>query len=90
MDWITYLDEEVNGFHREDYYLAQVAMVTAQANSKHPEKIELEHYLLGFESKVVEVQEDVSEISAEEHERKIKESSAASKALWFGRLGVPV
>lgn len=49
LKWRVYLDEhELNGFHREDYFLAQIAMYIAMANSKHPEKLSLKQFLMKF------------------------------------------
>lgn len=43
----VYLDDhELNGFHREDYFLAQIAYIFACANSKTPGK--LQDYLIKF------------------------------------------
>lgn len=41
-------EEEVNGFHRNDFFLAQIAMVIAQVNSKDPKDINLAQFLLKF------------------------------------------
>lgn len=40
--------EEVNGFHREDFFWAMIAFKVAQSNSEHPERIKFESFLLKF------------------------------------------
>ena len=56
--WKIYLTEEPNHFHREDFYLAQIARNIDRMFSKHPQKFKTKHYLLKFvpsrESKPIE------------------------------------
>ena len=42
---------EKNMFHREDYYLAQIAMEVRRSFVKHPERLKLEPFMIQFESK---------------------------------------
>jgi len=48
LDWMQYLDDDINAFHREDYFLAQIAKVFVQANVKNPKNIKLDDYLVKF------------------------------------------
>ena len=45
---MVYLDEEVNGFHREDYYYAQIAAEVRRGIVKHPESVKVSQFLLKF------------------------------------------
>jgi len=45
---MEYLDIEVNSFHREDYYLAQIAAEIRRGNVKDPEKVSVEGMKLKF------------------------------------------
>lgn len=52
IEWCEYLDlEETHGFHRTDYYLAQVAAEIRRMNSKNPRKVKLLDFLLKFKRK---------------------------------------
>ncbi len=44
------LDRELNGFHREDYFLANIARTLAQVNSDGKKEITLEPFLLKFQT----------------------------------------
>ena len=49
LDWMEYLKQDVNAFHREDYFLADIARHIRLASAKDPKKIpRLEHFLLKF------------------------------------------
>ena len=50
-DWMQYLNDDTNAFHREDYFLANIAKLIVQSNSKNPESVKLDPFLLKFESK---------------------------------------
>ena len=45
---MKYLEDEPNHFHREDYYLAQIAVEIARSHAKNPKRIKLEDGLLKF------------------------------------------
>jgi hypothetical protein len=46
--WMHYLEQEINDFHREDYYLAQIAAEVRRAFSKDPKSVKLKDLLLEF------------------------------------------
>jgi len=52
LQWIQYLDDQINAFHREDYFLANIAKVLVQANVKDPKKVKLEDYLVKFKKAI--------------------------------------
>jgi len=79
MDWIAYLDEEeLNGFRREEYYLAAIAAEVRRSYVKDPEKVEVKSFLIKFkrgkETKKVE----------KTKEERIK----ASKTFWMALMGM--
>lgn len=86
VDWLTYLDMETNSFHREDYYLAQIATEVVRSRIENPRKVCIEDMLLKFESKK-EGKLNL-EFSEMEEEALIEERTKRSKAYWFGVLGV--
>jgi len=47
--WMEYLEQEANAFHREDYYMAQIAAEVFRGNAKNPKKVRLRQFLLKFE-----------------------------------------
>lgn len=51
LDWMQYLNLQINAFHREDYFLANIAKLIVQSNSKNPENVKLDPFLLKFENK---------------------------------------
>jgi hypothetical protein len=79
--WQVYLDEvEMNGFHREDYYLAQIAQCIIQANSKNPNSIKLKQFLLQFSK------EDKGKSKPTKSE--VRNRMIQSRAAWGALLGV--
>lgn len=48
---MAYLDMEKNFFHREDYYMAQIAQEVRRSFVRNPERIRLEPFLIKFERK---------------------------------------
>lgn len=48
--WMEYLEQEVNDFHREDYYLAQIAAEIRKTFSKNPAAVRTEKMLLKFKT----------------------------------------
>ncbi len=73
--WKVYLEEELNGFHREDYYLAQIAQEIRMVLAKKPSQIKLKSFLLKF----VREQEQ-RQLSREEYTKR-------SKSFWFSMTG---
>lgn len=72
---------EVNEFHRMDYFLAQIAWMILMVNSKDPDKIEFDPFLLKFIS------------GEEEEERKVlsaEERMLRSQRAWGMALGVQI
>ncbi len=53
VDWIAYLDWDVNAFHREDSFLAQIAQEIRRTISKDPEKVQIDGFLRKFVAKKV-------------------------------------
>jgi len=52
LDMIEYLKLDVNAFHREDYFLANIARHIRMAFAKDPAKVpKLEYFLLKFTAK---------------------------------------
>ena len=51
MDWIAYLDNDVNVFHREDYYFAELIAEVRRSWVKDKAEISLKDFLLKFEFK---------------------------------------
>lgn len=46
-----FLEHEVNDFHREDWYMAQLAATITRQNVKDPQSVKVSDFLLTFESK---------------------------------------
>jgi len=82
VDWVVYLDdEEINGFHREDYYLANIAAEVRRSYIKDPTKVRTESFLMKFKKK-------------DEIERPVKmtreERTKRAKSFWGAVLKSPV
>lgn len=75
-EWLDYLDQDVNEFHREDYYLAQIAAEIRRMFSKKPNRIKVDDFLMRFAA-------DKGGADTESAER-VK----ASKSWWLGALGL--
>jgi len=67
LEWITYLDEDANRFHREDYYLAQIAAEIRRSFVKEPIKVKIESFLMKFKRK-----EKAKKLSKEERTKRAK------------------
>lgn len=46
--WALYLQQEPNEFNTLHYYLAMIAMILVKVNSKNPNAVKLEDFLLDF------------------------------------------
>lgn len=57
LDWMEYLEQDVNAFHREDYFLANIARLLQMAIAKNPEKVKLKHFLFEFVNKRIKKKE---------------------------------
>lgn len=51
LDWLEYLRLDVNAFHREDYYWAQIAQEIRRTAVKDPKNVKIEQFLQRFETK---------------------------------------
>jgi len=49
--WMEYLEREINTFHREDYFWAQMAAEVRRSFVKNPKKVKLVDFLLKFKDK---------------------------------------
>lgn len=72
---MVYLDMEVNGFHREDAYMAQIAAEVRRSRVKNPAKVKVEHLFIKFNRKG-------------EPRRTPKEQAVASKSAWLAAVGL--
>jgi len=69
-----YLELEVGDFHREDYYLAQIAAEIRRGWAQHPKKVKTSDFLLNF--------------GLEESEEDFQQRNKKSKGFWFRALGI--
>lgn len=69
LDWIVYLDEDINGFHRGDYFLAQIAQEIRRSFVSEPDTVKLEPFLIKFETKK---KEKKKKLTKEEATRRMK------------------
>lgn len=77
LEWIAYLDEDANRFHREDYYFANIAAEIRRSYVKDPMKVKISSFLMKF-------------TRAKKSEKlSVKERIAQSKAFWRGMLKIP-
>ena len=49
--WMAYLEQDQTDHRREDYYMAQVAAEIRRGNSKKPQKIRVDDFLLKYSKK---------------------------------------
>lgn len=86
VDWKVFLEMEVNNFHREDYYLAQIARVVAEGFSKKRRTIK--EFLLKFT--YVRNESESQDQPAVEYKSvdEAQEYTKRSKASWFGWAGI--
>jgi hypothetical protein len=78
--WKVYLEEEVNYFHREDYFWAQIALEIRRVLAKNPNKYQMKDFLVKFKSSKPEVKKPLTE------EEK-KQRTWKSMAYWLGLVG---
>lgn len=81
--WIEYLDQDMNGFHRQDYFLAQIAYLLATSNAKNPKSIDFNSFLMKFGRKA---DERVQVTSPEAARLKMIQS----RSVWASTLGVDI
>ena len=83
LDWIEYLEQDVNAFHREDYFLASIAREICQVRemfSKKPKHIKLEWFLQKFTLKKVKDEKPITR----------EEAAIRSKRKWLPWAGIPM
>lgn len=79
VEWIHFLDLEVNSFHRENYYLAQIAAEVRRGHVKDPGKVKIDDLILKFENKDPNLR--VDDLSPDDR-------MARSKSFWLATLGM--
>ncbi len=72
--WIEYFNKEVHFFHREDYYLAQIATEIRRGLVKNPKQVGIKDFILSFAIK-------------EDNAMK-KQKQKKSKTFWLKALGI--
>jgi len=77
MMWLTYLELDLNLFHREDYYLAQIAAEIRRGNVKQPRQIRVKDFILEFKREKVR---DTRGLSLEDR-------TSISKRFWKAVVG---
>jgi hypothetical protein len=91
LQWQDYLEEEVNDFHREDYFLAAIALEVRRSYVKDPTKYKIEDFLHTFKKKQAPEpakEEERRDLTTEDIKRIKAENSAKSHAFWFALTGV--
>lgn len=77
LDWMAYLKQDVNTFHREDYFWANIAAEIRRTIAKDPAKVNMKSFLLKFtgeeKRKTFVTKEEVTE---------------KSKRHWLSWLGI--
>lgn len=81
--WNAFLEWDLNAFHRQDYYLAQIAREVRAVLAKKPALVKLKDFILQFGSGKQD-KPPKENLSPEELKQK---ATAASKAYWFNLLG---
>lgn len=61
LDWVAYLDADANAFHREDYFLANIATEIRRSYVAKPASVKLSDFLIQFKGKVKQKKMDVKE-----------------------------
>lgn len=81
--WQVYLEEhELNGFHREDHFMAQIAYMIAVSNAKEPNKVDPNKFLIKFGAKKATKEPETIE--------EIRHKMLMSRAAWANALGVKI
>lgn len=81
--WKYYIDEiDLNGFHREDYFLAQIAQYITKTNSKNPNNVDLKPFLLKFTQEKPKTEKQTKD--------DVRRKMAMSRAAWSGFIGVAI
>jgi len=96
VDWMTFFEMERSSFHREDYYLAQIAAEVRRSIVKKPQEVQVQDFLLKFSPRLKKEEEnwmkenpDTMEEGETEELSKVPESCLQkSKNYWFTLLGI--
>jgi len=80
IDWMTYLEQDVNAFHREDYFLANIAKEVQRTIAKDRKSVKLKPFLLKF------VREGVKRVARRPTVE--KEATEKSKSRWLAWAGI--
>jgi hypothetical protein len=75
VEWLEYLERDINAFHREDYYHAQIAAEIRRSFVKKPRNVKAKQFLLKFQHMKPKVAQSFEEVCEK------------SKRFWFGMFG---
>lgn len=78
LDWIEYLELDVNAFHREDHFWANIATEIRRSFVKEPGRVRMGSFLLKFARKKIAKRRPMTR----------KEAAERSKQKWFSWLGI--
>lgn len=78
LDWREYCEQDINAFHREDHFLANIATEVRRSFVKEPDKVRRKPFLLKFTRRKAVVKRPLTK----------KEATAKAKRSWFLRLGI--
>lgn len=67
VEWIVYLDQDINNFHREDYYFASLTAEVRRGWVKDKDQVDMKDFIIKFES-----EKEVKETTKEEASRSAK------------------
>ena len=96
VDWMTFFEMERSSFHREDYYLAQIAAEVRRSIVKKPQEVHVQDFLLKFsqdskkeeEKWMGESPNTMEESETEEPPKAPVSRLQKSKNYWFALLGM--
>jgi len=74
--WQVYIEKEANEFHRQDYFLAQIATEVRRSYVKNPRAVKLKQMLLEFTEPRFKTK------------KKIVPTMEESKSFWFAAVGL--
>lgn len=77
MDWQEYLRQDINAFHREDCYMAQIALEVRRVLSKKPNSHKLKDFKLKFSTQGETTSNEYSQSRVD-----------ASKQFWMTVAGI--
>ena len=80
LEWIAYLDADEDKFHREDYYLANIAAEIRRSYVKDPMKVRTDSFLMKFKK---------DRKPRKKKKLSIKERTKRAKAFWGAVLKLP-